>query len=117
MFLEAQFGADNVSPIELPKSKTQPAPVASLKQEKDEEAASDDSAEEENTQLEISQRKEIERLHKIGIPVPGVEVRAGALSAQVWLENLEIECKSKVLAERVRQVVERAVEVSAPLWV
>lgn len=117
MFLEAQFGADNVSPIELPKLKSQPAITASLKQEKDEEAASDDSAEEEHTQLEVSQRKEIERLHKIGIPVPGVEVKVGNMAAKVWLENLEIECPSRVLAERVRIVVERAVEVSAPLWV
>lgn len=119
MFLEAQFGADNVSPIELPKLKSQPAIPKSLKEEKDEEGASE-ASEEEDTQLEVTQRKEIERLHKIGIPVPGVEIRistTGAkVTAKVWLEDLEVECPSRVAAERVRAVVERAVEVSAPLW-
>ena len=116
MFLEAQFGADNVSPIELPKIQSQPALTKSLKEEKDGEDASEASDEEEG-QLELSQRKEIKRLHKIGIPVPGVEIRVGNMAAKVWLEDLEIECPSRVLAERVRAVVDRAVEVSAPLWV
>lgn len=116
MFLEAQFGADNVSPIELPKLKSQPA-VTSLKEEKVKEEASDSSVGEEDNQLQITQRKEIERLHKIGIPVPGVEIRSGNLVAKVWLEDLEIECPSQVFSNRVRAVVERAVEVSAPLWV
>lgn len=117
MFLEAQFGADNVSPIELPKSKSQQAITGSLKEEKEKEEASDSSAGEEDNQLQITQRKEIERLHKIGIPVPGVEIRSGNVAAKVWLEDLEIECPSQVFSNRVRAVVERAVEVSAPLWV
>ena len=33
-----------------------------------------------------------------------------------WLEDLEIECSYRMLAERVRVVLERAVEVTAPLW-
>jgi cleavage and polyadenylation specificity factor subunit 3 len=38
------------------------------------------------------------------------------MEAAVWLEDLEVECKNKVFADRVRAVVERAVEVAAPLW-
>lgn len=117
MFLEAQFGADNVSPIELPKSKPKPEITGTLKEEKEKEAPSDSSGEEEDeNQVQVNQRKEIERLHKIGIPVPGVEIRSGPISAKIWLENLEIECPSQVFSNRVRSVVERAVEVSAPLW-
>lgn len=36
--------------------------------------------------------------------------------AKVWLEDLEVESANRVFGERVRAVVERAVEVTAPLW-
>lgn len=97
-FLEAQFGADNVSPVETPRVTESDAMDV------------DDSSEEDRT------RKEIERLHKIGIPVPGVAVKVDKMVATVWLEDLEVECTNKVFADRVRAVVERGVEVSAPLW-
>jgi cleavage and polyadenylation specificity factor subunit 3 len=32
------------------------------------------------------------------------------------LEDLEVESSHKVFADRVRAVVERAIEVTAPLW-
>ncbi|EHK99385.1 putative endoribonuclease YSH1 [Glarea lozoyensis 74030] len=84
MFLEAQFGADNLTPIATPK----------------------DGDDEE----------EIQRLHKIGIPVPGVEIKVDKMVAKVWLEDLEVECGNRVFGDRVKAVVERAVEVTAPLW-
>jgi cleavage and polyadenylation specificity factor subunit 3 len=84
MFLEAQFGADNLTPIATPK----------------------DGDDEE----------EIQRLHKLGIPVPGVEIKVDKMVARVWLEDLEVECGNRVFGDRVRAVVERAVEVTAPLW-
>lgn len=124
MFLEAQFGAENVSPIVIPKIDfpiDRNPLLTNTPIKKDEDAEDDDSAPptpsstEEEEELEKMQRKEIERLHKIGIPVPGVEIRVDKLVAKVWLETLEIECASKVLFERVKGVVEKAVEVSAPL--
>lgn len=111
MFLEAQFGADNISPIAIPKLQSQPA----LKGENGEDAASEGSEDEEK-ELEQFQRQEIERLHKIGIPVPGVEIKVDKSVARVWLEDLEVECANRVFEDRVRRVVERAVEVTAPLW-
>ena len=113
MFLEAQFGADNITPIETPKLSSQPAILApgspaTTKEESDEE---DDERE-----LEALQRAEIERLHKVGIPVPGVEIKVDKMVARVWLEDLEVECANRVFGDRVRAVVERAVEVTAPLW-
>lgn len=114
MFLEAQFGADNISPIAIPKitddklvSSGAPSTVKG-----EEEAGSEDGDDE----LEALQKQELERLHKIGIPVPGVEIKVDKMVAKVWLEDLEVECANRVFGDRVRAVVERAVEVTAPLW-
>lgn len=120
MFLEAQFGADAVSPIAIPKLP----PLTKDKKPKDEDddAASDasmelsDDGEEEERLLELRQKTELERLHKIGIPVPGVSIKVDKMVATVWLEDLEVECNHKAFADRVKAVVERAVEVTAPLW-
>ena len=118
MFLEAQFGAENVTPIAVPKLPAKKESVNPNLAPKDE--AADDSAaemsEDDEKEVELMQQKEIERLHKIGIPVPGVEIKVDKHVAKVWLEDLEIECPSKIFAERVRAVVESAVEVTAPLW-
>lgn len=102
MFLEAQFGADNITPISIPRS---PPLDNSIKED-------DASSEDEET----SQNQELERLHKIGIPVPGVEIKVDKSVAKVWLEDLEVECANRILEDRVRRVVERAVEVTAPLF-
>jgi len=118
MFLEAQFGPDNVSPIPIPKLPTQTAPPNSPPKIKDGPASpSEDDNDNDNEEKELeAQHKEIERLHKLGIPVPGVEIRVDKMVARVWLEDLEVECAQRVFADRVRAVVERAVEVTAPLW-
>lgn len=139
-FLEAQFGADNVAPVEDPKLPPLPtaAAISPKEEEKKEEDDDEDSKEglkEENAngedikseamdvdedaakqQLQERQHKEIARLHKIGIPVPGISIKVDKMTATVWLEDLEVECNNKVFADRVRAVVERAVEVTAPLW-
>lgn len=168
-FLEAQFGADNVAPVEDPKLPPLPISLkeekkaesnndddvkASLKEEEhptdtnnntdtkppiksdDDEsmdvdnsninASEDDDADDAKKQQQQQQQaeqeqeerkhKELARLHKLGIPVPGISIRVDKMAATVWLEDLEVECGNKVLADRVRAVVERAVEVTAPLW-
>lgn len=110
MFLEAQFGADNVAPIGIPRLAKR-----ALKEENGEDGGSEGS-EDEDRELEALQKEEIERLHKLGILVPGVEIKVDKSVAKVWLENLEVECANRILEDRVRRVVERAVEVTAPLW-
>lgn len=67
-------------------------------------------------QLSKAEQAELKRLHALGIPVPGVEIRVDKHVAKVWLETLEVECSWGVLRDRVRAVVERAVEVVAPVW-
>ena len=107
LFLEAQFGADALNPIEIPKlPKLLPV---------DSEEAGDNIGKEEDETRE-AEKVELERLHKAGIPVPGVEIKVDKMVAKVWLENLEVECANRVFGDRVRAVVERAVEIVAPLW-
>lgn len=101
-FLEAQFGADNVSPVETPKlpplAKDEEEPTEVKKEEDD--AGDDHDAMDEDTnseaELEERRKKEIERLHKIGIPVPGVNITVDKFVATVWLEDLEIGCNNKM---------------------
>ncbi|KAI6778787.1 Endoribonuclease-like protein [Emericellopsis cladophorae] len=113
-FLEAQFGADNVAPIDTPKLPQ--AATKEIKAEAKEREEMDVSPDGDSNDEGERHQKEIERLHKIGIPVPGVSITVDKMSAKVWLEDLEVECNNKVFADRVRAVVERAVEVTAPLW-
>ncbi|KAK4180732.1 beta-lactamase-like protein [Triangularia setosa] len=122
LFLEAQFGADNVSPIPDPKLPPVPPPQQKIKSSEgdDEEAdaSMDVSEDEEHEATQLAQRRDAElaRLHKLGLPVPGIKIKVDKMEAKVWLEGLEIECGNKVFGDRVRAVVERAVEVTAPLW-
>nr|POF24001.1 endoribonuclease ysh1 [Quercus suber] len=105
MFLEAQFGENAIAPIAQPKSI--------------DVAGSDDvnAGESDPIAQEKASAQEIARLHGLGIPVPGVEIRVDKHVAKVWLEKLEVDCANKTLADRVRAVVERAVGVIAPMWV
>lgn len=111
MFLEAQFGP-LVTPIARPKILPKASKAAlddeGIKKEAGEEADEDD--------VEDMEAEEMERLHSIGIPVPGVEIKVDKQVVKVWLETLEVEGGSNVLKERVKAVVERAVETVAPLW-
>ena len=149
LFLEAQFGADNVSPVSEPKipplsppirprkhKKSIPPPADGAKADpssegepktedsvpKDKEPSeseydTDEEALDLARRTEEAKARELTRLHKLGIPVPGVRIKiAEKMQAVVWLETLEVESENKVFKERVRAVVERAVECVAPLW-
>lgn len=120
MFLEAQFGADNVSPIAEPRLPEEEEGDEGAKQLTDGTESGDANGEDNTTAVEEKRqeraRRELERLHAAGIPVPGVLVKVDKMEAKVWLDDLEIECAQRVFADRVRAVVERAVEVTAPLW-
>lgn len=109
MFLEAQFGADNVAPIADPR-----LPALDGKQNGDGEG--DDTKMEDEGEDEARKKAELERLHRIGIPVPGVAIKVDKMTAKVWLDDLEVESNHKAFGDRVRSVVERAVETIAPLW-
>ena len=118
MFLEAQFGSENLAPIAIPKLLTKenfpPSSPSTIKADGD--PGESENEEYGDTELEASRKQEIERLHKIGIPVPGVEIKVDKMVAKVWLEDLEVDCANRVFGDRVRAVVERAMEVTAPLW-
>lgn len=121
MMLEAQFGSD-IAPIERPRL---PADVKEMaKQEKTTASTKKDpEAEEEEQEEELDEERiadletaELARLQALGIPVPGIEIKVDKHVARVWLEDLEVECANPVMRDRVRVVVERAVETVASMW-
>lgn len=66
--------------------------------------------------MSAQDKSELKRLHALGIPVPGLEIRFDKYVAKVWLEDLEVECASAALRARVKAVVERGVECVSGLW-
>lgn len=118
MFLEAQFG-QSISPIAKPKMSNlvldgnQPKSQTNGVKQKPTKEAAEELDEETMAQLEAA---ELSRLHSIGIPVPGIEIRVDKYVAKIWMESLEVESASPVFAQRVKAVVDRAVETVAPLW-
>lgn len=108
MFLEEQFG-QSITPIEHPKLRRQEVKMA----EADEVKSEDDDDEEDIDEMEARERA---RLASLGIPVPGLEIKVDKHVAKLWLEDLDVECTNAVLRDRVKAVVERAVETVAPLW-
>ncbi|KAE8841164.1 endoribonuclease ysh1 [Pyrenophora teres f. teres] len=136
LFLEAQFGEEAVRPITLPRNSTTtattngtpaaaPSPSASPS-ENDAKFYSvaglplpDDGGDmtDVDDQLSAQDRAELKRLHNLGIPVPGVEIKFDRFVAKVWLEDLDVECGNNALRARVKAVVERGVETVSGLWV
>jgi cleavage and polyadenylation specificity factor subunit 3 len=120
MLLEAQFGSEALAPIEIPRmvptlTATTISQYTKALKSSDSEADSDDMSESEGDIKEL-QDNELDRLHMLGIPVPGIEVKVDKMVAQIWLEDLEVECANKIFGDRVRVVVEKAVESVASLW-
>lgn len=128
MMLEAQFGSD-ITPVErprLPAEVTTPKKPESatpdIKQDPDaaeptptaqNETKKDEGDGESTADLEAA---ELARLQALGIPFPGIEIKIDKHVARVWLEDLEVECANAVMRDRVRVVVERAVETVASMW-
>lgn len=135
MMLEAQFGSD-ISPIERPRLPTTTAPTKqesatstpAIKKDPDaptptpdnqgnsaKEEDEDEGYQDEDKIAEL-EAAELSRLQALGIPVPGIEIKVDKHVARVWLEDLEVECANAVMRDRVRVVVERAVETVAGMW-
>ncbi|EGE06990.1 endoribonuclease ysh1 [Trichophyton equinum CBS 127.97] len=118
MILEAQFGSE-IAPIERPKLKyhggrKERSPSAAEDPNKVDTPNIDEPEDEE--ELRDMEELELARLQSLGIPVPGIEIKVDNHIARVWLETLEVECSYPVLRDRVRVVVERAVETVADMW-
>lgn len=67
-------------------------------------------------EISAEDKAELKRLHNIGIPVPGIEVKFDRFVAKIWLEDLDVECANNALRARVKAVVERGVETVSGLW-
>lgn len=70
----------------------------------------------DNEELSADDRQELKRLHNLGIPVPGIEIKFDKFVAKVWLEDLDVECANNALRARVKAVVERGLETVSGLW-
>ncbi|RDW76725.1 cleavage polyadenylation factor subunit YSH1 [Aspergillus mulundensis] len=116
MMLEAQFGSD-IAPIERPRlpSTNAIANDDSTPAKSDSEQSEESKATDPGT-LSKFELAELARLQALGIPVPGIEIKVDKHVARVWLEDLEVECANAVLRDRVRVVIERAVETVASMW-
>jgi cleavage and polyadenylation specificity factor subunit 3 len=112
MFLEEQFGS-GISPIENPRIESRAIKGPSTGPADDVKSEDEDEDDDDIEEQEVEERA---RLVGLGIPVPGLEIKVDKHVAKIWLENLEIECANGVLRDRVKAVVERAVETIAPLW-
>jgi len=130
MMLEAQFGSDIV-PIERPrlpkdlsaaKSQDVVSTPSAIKTEPGTETPASNAEEQEEEEEEDAEdvaeaeAAELARLNALGIPFPGIEIKVDKHVARVWLEDLDVECSYAVLRDRVRVVIERAVETIAPMW-
>ena len=119
MFLETQFGSEALTPIETPKIQStlaaQNTSSTTMSQKSSHTDSDSDDMSESEADIQELQKNELERLHRLGIPVPGIEIKVDKMVARVWLEDLEVECVNRVFGERVRVVVERALEAVASL--
>ncbi|KAI9807039.1 MAG: endoribonuclease ysh1 [Sarcosagium campestre] len=91
-------------------------PPQPQKLKSDEEEDDEGGDEEDEDELREEEAQELDRLHRLGLPVPGLEIRFDKHVVQVWLEDLTVDCAHRVLRDRVQAVLERAVETVAPLW-
>ncbi|KAF2740854.1 Metallo-hydrolase/oxidoreductase [Polyplosphaeria fusca] len=112
LFLEAQFGSDALTPLRYPRS----SPLNNNANAAEQNAALPPHTSADGLDMSDKDRAELKRLHALGIPVPGVEIRIDKFEARVWLEDLEVECKNTTIKQRVKAVVERAVETVSGMW-
>ncbi|OJJ63738.1 hypothetical protein ASPSYDRAFT_38369 [Aspergillus sydowii CBS 593.65] len=126
MMLEAQFGSE-IAPIERPRltfsssnkdlsNGTATGPVKSEPEQTPTPSETKDTEEQDPATVAKLEAAELARLQALGIPVPGLEIKVDKHTARVWLEDLEVECANAVLRDRVRVVIERAVETVASMW-
>ncbi|KAF1947528.1 endoribonuclease YSH1 [Clathrospora elynae] len=121
LFLEAQFGEDAVKPITLPRNSTStstfsPSQNTSSTDSPTEPFSVSAATSVDGDQISAEDKQELKRLHNLGIPVPGIEIKFDKWSAKVWLENLDVECGNNALRARVKAVVERGIETVSGLW-
>jgi cleavage and polyadenylation specificity factor subunit 3 len=103
-------------PISTPRllaAPKPPPPDTDVKPEPGDESADEDEDEDEATEQAVAQ--EMVRLHGLGLPVPGFEIRSDKHVAKLWLETMEIECSHAVLRDKLKLTVERFTEAALPL--
>lgn len=107
-FLEAQFG-DCVTPLppgSQPASSPAALPPKSIAEATTTTTTITDAGAPDEEMDVVQEMREV---------VPGVQIKIdNNIVANVWFENLDVECRNESLKMRVKTVVERAVETVAP---
>ncbi|KAL5373615.1 endoribonuclease ysh1 [Paraphaeosphaeria sporulosa] len=130
LILENQFGPDALTPLSLPRTSASLPPLTIPATPTPDTNATPNGtsgttepysvaaapAVTPSTSLSPEDKAELRRLHNLGIPVPGIEIRFDKYAARVWLEDLDVECAQKTLKARIKAVVERGVETVSGLW-
>ncbi|KXT14016.1 hypothetical protein AC579_10037 [Pseudocercospora musae] len=93
MFLEAQFGEESISAIAKPR-------LRGVEPTSNGEVDAEEADEVDAVDIEKKEANELARLHGLGIPVPGLEIKVDKSVAKVWLERVEVECANKTFGER-----------------
>ena len=120
MLLESQFSG-SITPIKKPqlfeKRSESPKSMVDKTEIKDEpvEDSLGAGADEEEDLAEL-EAEEMDRLHGIGLPVPGLEIQVDKHVATIWLETLEVDCLNGVVRDRVKAGIEQTVESMASFW-
>jgi cleavage and polyadenylation specificity factor subunit 3 len=116
LLLEEQFAPTEsdpdsvISPLTTPRLPQELLPPAETDQTSQEKA------------LAQAQHSELERLHSLGFPVPGLEIKAGGSVAKLWFGQneaglgLEIETGARALKARVQAVVEKVGDGVGWMW-
>jgi len=108
-FLEAQFG-DCVTP--LPPGSQPASSSAALPPKSIAEVTTTTTTTTADTGAPDEEMDVVQEMREV---VPGVQIKIdNNIVANVWFENLDVECRNESLKMRVKTVVERAVETVAP---
>ena len=122
LLLESHFsGSGSINPVNKPQLFAKPIesskPIVDKAEDEGGSIKEDEGAgTDEDEDLAELEAEEMDRLHSIGLPVPGLEVRVDKHAATVWLETLEVDCPNGVVRDRVKAGVEQTVESMASFW-
>jgi hypothetical protein len=123
-FLQDQFGIDSVSLIARPRPALDADADAQMMDDAadakpgaaDDQAAASPADGAKDADKDDNEA-ELARLAALGIPAPGIRIRVDdKADATVWLERLEVECGHKAFGDRVRAVLERALDMVDGTW-
>ena len=120
LLLESHFKGP-ITPVSKPRlfaKSSEPPESAIEKVEVNDRSIENDQGVEMDEEEDIAEleAEEMDRLHGIGLPVPGLELQVDKHVATIWLETLEVDCLNGVVRDRVKAGIEQTIESMASFW-